>query len=367
MINFIRTKVLKKFDKTLILYVVILLSISLLSLYSATYYTGKPNFVFKQLLWFCVGLILLYYIAKINYHRLIEISTMLFPISVAVLGIILIIGKTRLGAQRWLDVGFFTFQPSEITKLTLVLFLSWYLARNKHAINKPMVIAGAFIITGIPFLLVMLQPDLGTAIVYTTTLFCMLYIAGVRLRYFIGSMILGAIASPLFWLYLKDYQKKRLLVFMNPDIDPLGMGYTITQSKISVGSGRFFGKGWLSGSQNQLNFLPERHTDFIFSVIGEEWGFIGSIFLIIIFYLFFRRVAKIIEYSQNLHAKLLTAGIASFILFQFFVNILMTTGFCPVVGMPLPFISYGGTSLITSLLGLGIIFNINHEDRILRY
>jgi rod shape determining protein RodA len=222
----------------------------------------------------------------------------------------------------------------------------------------------AFFSVAVPALLIFLQPDLGSALILFPIFLAMIYYAGVRPLYLYSLFGLGAAAAPVFWHLLKDYQRTRLLVFINPNLDPLGAGYTIIQSKIAIGSGRFFGKGWLSGTQNQLNFLPERHTDFIFSVIGEEWGFVGSLMVAGLFLALIIRILNSISETTDNQSKLLLLGIATFFSVQVVINLAMTIGMVPVVGLPLPFISYGGSSMLTSCIMVGLFSSINRAKRI---
>jgi rod shape determining protein RodA len=209
--------------------------------------------------------------------------------------------------------------------------------------------------------LILQQPDLGTALMIFFIYLSIVYFAGVKRKYIVILLIILVFLSPLLWHFLKDYQKERLLVFLNPDKDPLGAGYTVTQSKIAIGSGRFLGKGWLSGTQGQLRFLPEAHTDFIFSSFSEEWGFLGSLFLLILYYLLIFYSLKIALATNEYFERLLAWGIVSMFFIQIFINLSMTLGMAPVVGLPLIFFSYGGSSIVVSFLSLGILMNINKK------
>jgi len=216
-----------------------------------------------------------------------------------------------------------------------------------------------FLLICIPMALIFLQPDLGTAVLIFSIFLTILFFSDIELKYFFGLIGIIFITIPFFWHFLKGYQKDRLLVFLNPNIDPLGAGYTIIQSMIAIGSGVVFGKGWLSGTQNQLNFLPERHTDFIFSVIGEEWGFVGAIVLLVLYFLLINEGLKIVQHTKDRFGSFLALGIVSLIAYQTIINILMTLGIFPVVGLSLPFISYGGSSLVIFCFLVGILLSIN--------
>lgn len=359
-----------KVDRIFFLITVIIIALSLLALYSSCHQKGEftRRIVFyKQLAWILIGLFFTFIFYHLDYRKLWDFTWPLYIFILSALVLVLFFGRTKLGAQRWLELGGFNFQPSEFGKLAIILVLSRYFSQKtfeelKIFKNTLSIIRGFIIPLGITFvfiLLVALQPDLGTALIYFFIFLSLIFFVGVKLRYIVAFLCLGLILSPLFWSLLRGYQKDRLLVFLNPNRDPLGAGYTIIQSKIAIGSGGLFGKGWLSGTQNQLNFLPERHTDFIFSTIAEEWGFLGSIVLILLFYLLIRRIFMLSSLAIDHFAKNLCFCIGCLILMQFFINIAMTIGFMPVVGIPLPFISYGGSSLINFLLLIGIVLNIS--------
>ena len=215
-----------------------------------------------------------------------------------------------------------------------------------------------FIFVGIPFFLILKQPDLGTALVFIAILMGMLFVAGIRLKHFVAIIIAGLAALPVFWYFLKDYQKERLMVFLDPNADPLGSGYHIIQSKIAIGSGMFFGKGIFSGTQSQLNFLPENHTDFIFAVVGEETGFIGALIVLLLYFIILYRGIRIASAAKDNFGMLLATGITSMFVFHILVNIGMTMGIMPVTGIPLPLMSYGISSLVMNLFSIGLLLNI---------
>jgi rod shape determining protein RodA len=357
-------------DRAILLIVIIILVFSLFTLYSSCHYKGdfvRENIFFKQLLWILIGLFFMVVFLRLDYRKLWDVVWPLYIFVFFALFLVLFIGRTKLGAQRWLELGDFNFQPSEVGKLVIILLLSRYFSQRSFeeigVLKKMSSPTKGFIIplilTFVLAILVALQPDLGTALVYIFLFLFLVFFVGVRLRYILSFFFLCLFSFPFFWFLLKDYQKDRLLVFLNPNRDPLGAGYTIIQSKIAIGSGRLFGKGWLSGTQNQLNFLTERHTDFIFSTIGEEWGVIGGLILIILFYFLIKRILSLALLTNDPFAKNLCFCIASLILIQLFINIAMTIGLMPVVGLPLPFISYGGSSLVCFLLLIGVVLNIS--------
>ena len=351
-----------RFDYTLVLIILAIFIIGIGALYSATYQSSTQLFdgaTGRQIVWMGLGFTVFFLIANVPYHRLLSGARLFYFLCLIFLGLVLLMGHTRGGATRWIQIGGFSLQPSEFTKMGLILLLSSYLSNNRAELRRMRSIMGVFLLMLIPFALILIEPDLGTAVVLIPITFAMLYAAGANVRYLLYVFIAGAATSPIFWSLLKDYQKQRLMVFINPNIDPLGAGYTIIQSKIAIGSGGIFGKGWLSGTQNQLNFLPERHTDFIFSVIGEEWGFLGGAILLFLYLLLIWRTLRIATGTQDLYGQLLCVGVATMISFQIIVNIAMTIGLMPVVGMSLPLISYGGSSLLNTMIGMGILMSVS--------
>lgn len=346
----------KNLDRFIILAMCGLLCIGLLSLYSASYQTA-PHLIIRQMVWIGLGTIFFLIALLVDYHKILQIAYLLYGICVVALVSVIVVGETKSGAQRWLTLGEVNLQPSEAYKIAAIMALSKFFAdpiqiRQRHYLF-------AIIIGIAPVYLIIRQPDLGSGIIVVALVLSMLWMAGARPRFFAYLVAGMFITCPVLWHFLKDYQKDRLLVFINPDRDPLGAGYTIIQSKISIGSGRIFGKGWLGGTQNQLNFLPERHTDFIFSVIGEEWGIIGACILISLFLVLVHRGLTIALRTNEPRGRLLAGGISSIIGFQAIINIGMTIGLFPVVGIPLPLISYGGSSLITTMFMIGLLENVN--------
>lgn len=371
----------KNFDIILFLTAIVIFVIGLAFLYSATYQHSyknsgilPQNFLLRQIIWFILALLIGAVIVKVDYQKWLELAYPLYGINFVLLFLVLGLGVTRLGAQRWISFGNIALQPSEFSKLVIILALARYLGQRESTFRqglsrikgdwqvKELIVS--FLLAGVPFLLIVKQPDLGTALALIPILFAILYVWGVRARTLILIFASFGLSSPLLWHLLRDYQKRRILVFINPNIDPLGAGYTVIQSRIAIGSGRLLGKGWLSGTQNQLNFLPERHTDFIFSVVGEEWGFAGAILLLSLYFVLLWRAFSIAQRTSNLSARLLACGIITMLCFQVLVNISMTMGLMPVVGLPLPLISYGGSSLLTTMVSIALLLNIGMKRTI---
>ncbi|MFH1552637.1 MAG: rod shape-determining protein RodA [Candidatus Omnitrophota bacterium] len=352
----------------LLLFVVILISIlGVIFIYSATWGQEKGSgltfsaLALKQSLWVMIGFAFLFIIANVDYLRILNVAYLAYGLNLASLVFILMFGGEHYGARRWIDLGPISLQPSEFVKITVILALATFLGERREKIGTLKNYLGAVILIMPAVVLIFLQPDLGTALVLVPILFSMLFICGEKLKYLFWSTAIGLGSLPFFWGMLKGYQKTRLMVFMNPNLDPLGAGYTIIQSKIAIGSGGIFGKGWLSGTQSYLRFLPERHTDFIFSVIGEEWGFIGAAVLIGLYALVIFRGIKIISTANNIYGKAIATGVVTLIAFQVLVNISMTIGLMPVVGLPLPGISYGGSNTVASLIGVGFLLSVGRR------
>lgn len=360
-------KLLKNSDPVLLAAVGIIFIIALLSLYSASHQPSGEiikNYCLQQAIWFGLVLCLSALFIRFGYERWLDYSYLIFALNIILLILVLLVGSARLGAKRWLSLGLFSLQPSELCKISFILALVKYVSDNSYRINELKVIAASLLICIVPIFLIIKQPDLGTAIIFLPILFIVLFAAGARIRHLAFILLAGLGSLPILWHTLKSYQKMRLLVFLNSNADPLGAGYTVTQSKIAIGSGGFFGKGWMSGTQNLLNFLPERHTDFIFSVIGEEWGFVGAVLVLGLFILLIRQLLDIADTTNDNKGRLLIVGIVTLLWFQAFVNIAMTIGLMPVVGLPLPLISYGGSSLATTMVLIGLAISVRLKRKV---
>ena len=313
----------------------------------------SQNYWKKQALWVGIGLIILFLITFLDYHSVVKYGYVFYSSSLLLLLLLFVIGDVRSGSRRWIDLGFFSIQPSEVLKLSIILALSKYLGESKKKDSyglKELIVPLILVI--IPFVLILLQPDLGTALSFFLISICLVFAVGVKLKTSIYAGILGIISCAVMWNFLKPYQKQRIFSFINPYQDPLGSGYHTIQSEIAIGSGGFFGKGFLNGTQGQLKFLPEHHTDFIFSIIAEEWGFLGSfIFIVLLLGLIFLCFQASFKAKDKI-AALLCFGITVMISLNILINIGMAVGLLPIVGVPLPLISYGGTSVIITMTGI---------------
>ncbi len=347
-------------DPPLLAGLILLCGLSVLVLYSAG---GEDvSVIIRQGLRIAVGFGVLVALAQVPPETLSRWSPHIFGVGIVLLALVLVVGIVGKGAQRWLNLGLFRFQPAEIMKLGVPMMVAWMLTRRSLPPNLRQV-AIALAVVAVPVLLVVLQPDLGTAVLIAVSGIIAIFLAGLRWRYILG--VLGALAAagPLFWSLLHEYQQRRIVTLFDPWSDPLGAGYHTIQSIIAVGSGGVYGKGWLNGSQSQLEFIPERGTDFVFAVFAEEFGLIGAVLLIVLYMFVVGRGLYISFYARDTFSRLVAGSLALTFFFYLFVNIGMVTGILPVVGIPLPLISYGGTSMVTLMAGFGILMSIQTHKK----
>lgn len=350
----------KEMDLTILLPALLLAGIGIAMIYSATYTKTEFAMLYlKQTFMLSIGIIAMLVSASVNYQALLErYAPLLYWLIVIVLALLLAAGDQISGSKRWLAIGPIGVQPSEFAKIATTLVLARFLAKRADRIKAWSTLGGALLIAGLPMILILWEPDLGTTLVFIPMLFAMLYVVGIpvqRLLVIIGS---GILASPLVFFMLKDYQRQRLMVFLNPSADTLGAGYNVIQSKIAIGSGGLTGKGWLQGTQGQLRFVPEHHTDFIFSVLAEEWGFLGSVGVIILFAVLLLQCLRIARAARDMGGSLVAVGLIAIIFTQVAVNLGVATGVMPVTGMTLPLISYGGSSIIVVMSMMGILMSV---------
>lgn len=373
----IEKKLFRNIDWILIINVIALMGIGLVMIASAT--QANPDnpesmgYVKRQAQWVVVSIVTMLVVMAIDYNHLPRLSKLIYVINLTLLVLVLTMGSETGGAQRWLVIGPFQIQPSEFAKIFVIITLANVLKDRAGKMNNwyDLIIPLAHV--GVPMALVMIQPDLGTSLVFIGILFGMFLMAGVPLRY-LGIMYGGGFAVTVaalwahfnhgLWLPLKDYQIMRLVVFINPeDMDPLGSGYQIIQSKTAIGSGELWGRGLFNGTLNQLNYLPEQHTDFIFSVVGEELGFVGSTIILLLLFSVLWRGVRISVNAKDPFGSLLAAGAVSMLAFHVYTNVAMTIGLAPVTGIPLPFISYGGSALLSDAIAIGILLNVHMRRR----
>jgi rod shape determining protein RodA len=347
-------RLIENFDWIMFSVVIVISLIGIMTIYSATRpiaAEAHPGFYIKQAYWLVLGIIALFLVVSIDYFWLSRYALHLY-----IIGIILLLSVFIFA------LGPFTFQPSEFFKLVYLIMISKHLSTLKNSLDTPHLFRMFFVIVLFPFLLLIKQPDLGTSLIVLAIFVFLVLTKGIQKRLAILLVIIGLVSLPflgnIFWGGLKDYQKSRIVAFIEPGADPTGTGYHLTQSKVTIGSGKFIGKGYLHGTQGPFRFLPEKHTDFIFAVFAEEWGFLGSLVLLFFYFVLIIRGIDTIDKAKDDFGRLLASGITFMFFMYFFINIGMTLGIMPVVGIPLPFMSYGGTALLSNFVAIGILINI---------
>ncbi len=349
-------------DALLLFSLVALSTLGLFVLYSSA--GGDDQLVLRQCIRLGIAFGAMALVAQLRPQWLQRWTPWLYGVGLLLLLAVLLVGDIGKGAQRWLDLGFVRFQPSEMMKLAVPMMVAWYLS-DKRLPPSPsrLLIAGALIV--VPVLLIAKQPDLGTSLLIGSSGFFVLFLAGLSWRLLGGLTVLAGAGAPVLWHFMHDYQRQRVITFLDPEQDPLGAGYHIIQSKIAIGSGGLFGKGWLNGTQAHLEFLPERSTDFIFAVLGEEFGLFGIAVLLLIYSFIIIRCVYIATQAQDTYSRLLGGSLAMTFFIYIIVNTGMVTGLLPVVGLPLPMVSYGGTSMVTMMAGFGILTSIHTHRKLL--
>lgn len=355
-------RLLAHIEWPLFIVAMLVIGVGLVTILSATHHSERllSPYVVRQATFVGIGLVGMMFAVSIDYRSLSRYAYVIYGAVVLALLAVPLIGVSGGGARRWLSIGSFGLQPSEFMKVALVIALAHQLHRVAGERRLPLLnLIGPALLIGIPAALILKQPDLGTAIALAMGAFTVLMIAGLPVRVLvIAALIMGPLL-PYAWHHLKPYQQRRLTSFVDPQADPLGSGYHVLQSQIAIGSGQLHGKGYLRGTQNKLNFLPEQHTDFIFSVFAEEWGFAGAAILLVLYLALILRGAYIAHRARDNLGALLAAGLTGTIFWQVVINISMTSGVVPVVGITLPFLSYGGSSMLALLLSVGLLMNVS--------
>jgi len=349
-------------DVPLLLGLILLSAYGLVLLYSAS--GQEVSAVYNQGIRMLIAFACMLIVAQVSPPQLARFAVWFFLLGLVLLILVMFLGYVGKGAQRWLDLGFMRFQPSELMKLAVPMLLSWYLAEKTLPPKFSKIFVSVMVIL-VPVALIVKQPDLGTAVLVSIAGFSVLFVAGMGWRYLAGTAAILAALAPLSWLFMYEYQRQRVLTFFDPGQDPLGAGYHIIQSMIAIGSGGLYGKGWLNGTQSHLEFLPERSTDFIFAVLCEEFGFTGVLILMALYLFIIFRGLYMSMNAQQTFGKILGASIVLTFFVYIFVNIGMVSGQLPVVGIPLPLVSYGGTSMVTLMAGFGILMSIHTHRRLL--
>jgi rod shape determining protein RodA len=355
-------RMLLNIDWLLILLVFGISAWGLVTVYSATHgrlETHLDDLYLKQIYWFSAGLVLMVVVTLVDYQRLSRGAYLLLVLGILLLIAVFLVGRVASGARRWLMLGPLSIQPSEAVKVFLVLsFARYFTETHREGGLRFRDLLIPMVMVMVPFALIAKQPDLGTALVLFFVACTLIFASGFPLKSLLSMMGGGLIAMPIGWTFLKDYQKVRVITLLNPDFDPLGAGYHSWQSKIAIGSGGFWGKGLLAGTQSGLNFLPEKHTDFIFAVFAEEWGFVGTAALIVLYLILVLRGISIAYTSKDRLGSLIATGLVAMLSVYILFNVGMTVGLTPVVGLPLPLFSYGGSSMLATMVAVGLLLNI---------
>lgn len=351
-------RLFKNFDWFLVGAAAFLCSIGIAVLFSTTYDFKMTSEAMRQVMFVILGFAALFAVAQVDYRAYRSYSGILYILVIVLLLSVRFFGKTALGATRWIDFGLFQFQPSLVAQLLMAIILAKYFSDHYEELRGIKAIAKSGVFVAIPTVLTALQPDLGTAFVFVFLWFCMLVFSNAKKIYVLAMAVLGVFSLPVAWLFLKDYQKARVSTFINPAADPQGAGWNVTQAQIAIGSGQLWGRGLGHGTQSQLNFIPEKHTDFIFASMAEEMGFLGVFVVLFLYGVMFLRGVKTAILARDFFGAYLAIGILAMIFVHVFVNIGMNLGIMPVTGIPLPFISYGGTPIIVDLAALGILESI---------
>ncbi|MDQ3018549.1 MAG: rod shape-determining protein RodA [bacterium] len=359
---------LKYYDVPLLIVSGLLLIAGLAIQYAVSLSGGTMQIFYRQLIFSVIGIVLFMILASYNYHKLAKINRIVYIILIGALLYLIIFGDPIRGSARWIDIGFFRLQPAELAKIVVGIGLSRWLYLKRGQINSWSNLVITFLYAAIPAVLILREPDLGSAMIVMSIWFGLLLISPVRRTFIVMFLIAAVIFSGVAWKYiLHDYQQTRIEVFLDPDKDPKGKGYNVRQAIIAVGSGEFFGRGLGRGLQSQLKFLPERQTDFIFASASEEIGFVGCTALLVLYYLLFRRLLHIMRYARDDLAMYLTGSVLFLFIAQVVINVGMNIGLLPVTGIPLPFLTYGGSSLLVVCMALGIVQNVARQSRALRF
>ncbi|WP_422484366.1 rod shape-determining protein RodA [Gudongella sp. DL1XJH-153] len=356
----LRKKAFKRFDFILLATVILLCVYGLVVIYSATLSMENIRFVRTQGIATIIGLVAILFLVFFDFQFLGKLYIPIYLISVAMLVAVLFmgVGDDQWGARSWLYIGSFGFQPAEFVKVGLIISLAKYMDIHKEDINSPFVLLKILIFAFIPVALILIQPDAGTAMVFVFFIAAMLFVAGVKWKYIGIAMTIGLLSLPVLWSRLDIFQKNRIFNFLDPERDTNNTGYQAIQGRIAIGSGKLFGRGLFQGTQTQFNYIPEKQTDFIFAVLAEELGFVGGSILILLYFIMINRIIRIARNSPDKFGSFMSVGLAAMFLFHIWENVGMTIGLMPITGIPLPFMSYGGTFQLINLISIGIVLSV---------
>ncbi len=361
----LKKKSFKKFDFILFFTVILLCIYGLIIIKSATLSLGSSEYIKSQAIAIIIGILAIFILVLMDYQFLGKLYIPIYVLSNLLLVAVLIwgFGDEDWGSRSWLKIGPVVFQPAEFVKIGLIISLSKFIDENKETINEPFTLLKILAFAGLPVLLILKQPDAGTAMVFIFFIALMLFVAGIKWRYIGYAFLAGLGSLPILWFKLDKYQKDRIFDFLEPERNATGTGYQAIQGKIAIGSGKIFGRGLFQGVQTQYNYIPEKQTDFIFAVLVEELGFIGGMLLIFLYFILINRFIKIAKNSKDLFGSLMVVGISAMLVFHIWENIGMTIGLMPITGIPLPFLSHGGTFLLINMVGVGITLSVGmHRD-----
>jgi rod shape determining protein RodA len=356
-------RLISHFDWMLLLLTLMFVVVGIVTIYSANYDMTAQHagpLPMRQLTWLGLGLVAMFAALSFDYHYIERLAYPFFGLVLVLLVLVILVGHSGGGSQRWINLGFFRLQPSEPAKLAIVLVMAKYLQGDEPSNGYFLRDLWApFVLIAPLVFLTLIQPDLGTAIILAVVFVSMILMGGLRLRSFAYLVGAGMAFLPVGWHFLKQYQRNRILTFLDPDRDPLGAGYHVIQSQIAIGSGRLFGKGYLHGTQNRLDFLPAQHTDFIFAVFSEEWGFAGCVALLLLYVVMIAYCLRLVQRAKDRFGALLVFGMVSIVFWHVVINVAMVAGVMPVVGVPLPMVSYGGSALASMMFAIGVIMNVS--------
>lgn len=361
-----KSVILMEFDWALFVVTILLAIFGIVMIYSATRTLNTNTNVIVQSATMVIGCALMLFTCFFDYEQLKNLVKPIYIFAVAILILVLLvgIGHESWGAKSWIRIGAIGIQPSEIAKICFIVTFSFHLSKVHDDINKPLVILGLLLHIGVLLGLIALQPDFGSALVFVFMFCCFMFVAKISYKYIIPIGVVGVASLPFIYKYiLSPYQQDRINVFFNPELDPRGSGYNVIQSKIAVGSGQLWGKGYLEGTQNQMGYLPTKYTDFIFSVISEELGFIGAILVVALLFFVIYKCFKTAQKADNAFGRYICVGVGSMLLFHVLENVGMCIGLMPVTGIPLPFISYGGSSLVVNMIAIGLVLSVAYHNK----
>lgn len=354
-----------EFDWFLFVLTLIISVFGVICVYSATKSYDSISNTVVQSVAAVIGAVVMVLLSRFDYEQFKNLVKPIYGVAIALLVLVLIFGVSGgWGAKSWIRIGGIGFQPAELTKICFILTFSYHLSKVEKNINKPLVLLGLIAHVGVLAALIMLEPDLGSTLVFLFMFACLLFVAKLSWKYILPVLVLGTASLPFVYKYaLSDYQKGRIEVFFKPESDAMGRGYNVIQSKIAVGSGQLWGKGYLEGTQNQMGYLPAKSTDFIFSTIAEEWGFVVAAVLTVLLFVLVYRCFKVAQKADNSYGRYICVGVGAMFLFHIFENIGMCIGLMPVTGIPLPFLSYGGTSVLTNMIAVGLVLSVNYHNK----